>query len=116
MHSAVDAGRNLQMQVADGRQLDEAVAHLEAAYRADPAYTTTQQGAGSGLHLGGPPGSGRGPVTRCACEIVEELNVWGWWWGTQGESEWAANAYRVSLLLRLEQPAIREVLAAMQAD
>jgi len=49
-------------------------------------------------------------------EIVEELNVWGWWWGTQGESEWAANAYRVSLLLRPEQPAIREVLAAMQAD
>jgi len=46
MHSAVDAGRNLQMQVADGRQLDEAVAHLEAAYRADPANTTTHKALG----------------------------------------------------------------------
>jgi tetratricopeptide (TPR) repeat protein len=109
------AHQRLGMLAMDARQPDQAVAHLEAAYRADPANTTTHKALGLAYTWVGRLDQAQQLLVG-ASDIVGELNVWGWWWGTQGESEWAANAYRVSLLLEPEQPEIQKALVAMQAD
>jgi len=102
----------LGMLAMDSRRLDEAVAHLEAAYRTDPANTTTRKALGLAYTWAGRLDQAK-QLLIGAPDIVEELNVWGWWWGTQGEMEWAANAYRVSLLLRPEQPRVRNLLSTL---
>jgi len=107
------AQQRLGMLAMDSRRLDEAVAHLEASYRADPANTTTRKALGLAYTWAGRLDQAK-QLLIGAPDIVEELNVWGWWWGTQGEMEWAANAYRVSLLLRPEQPRVRNLLSTLE--
>ena len=107
------AQQRLGMLAMDSRRLDEAVAHLEAAYRADPANTTTHKALGLAYTWAGRLDEAEA-LLHDVPEIVEELNVWGWWWGTQGEAEWGANAYRVSLLLEPEQPQVRNLLSTLE--
>jgi len=103
------AQQRLGMLALDVRQPDEAIAYLETAYRADSSNTTTHKALGLAYTWAGRLDEAKRLLTGVP-DIVEELNVWGWWWGTQGESEWAANAYRVSLLLEPDQPQVRNQL------
>jgi O-antigen ligase len=107
------AHQRLGMLAMDARQMDEAVVHLEEAYRIDPSNTTTHKALGLAYTWVGRLDQAQQLLVG-APDIVEELHVWGWWWGTQGESEWASNAYRVSLLLEPDQPDIQKALANMQ--
>jgi tetratricopeptide (TPR) repeat protein len=104
------AHQRLGMLAMDARSFGDAVAHLEAAYETDPTNAATRKALGLTYtwtdHL-----YQAEQLLADVPDIVEELNVWGWWWGTQGEYEWAANAYRVSLRLRPNQPSVREALA-----
>ncbi|MBC7249635.1 MAG: O-antigen ligase family protein [Anaerolineae bacterium] len=109
------AQQRLGMLALDARRLDEAVTHLEAAYNADPTNATTHKALGLAYTWAGRFDEA-GQLLADVPEIVEELNVWGWWWGTQGESEWAANAYRVSLLLEPGQPGVRDRLSALESE
>jgi hypothetical protein len=47
--------------------------------------------------------------------IVEELNIWGGWRGTQQQPEQSLNAYRTSLLLEPNQPEVRERVEQLEA-
>ncbi|MDY7042253.1 MAG: O-antigen ligase family protein, partial [Chloroflexota bacterium] len=108
------AHQRLGILAMDARRLDEAVVHLEAAYRTDPANTTTHKALGLAYTWAGRLEQARRLLAGVP-DIVEELNVWGWWWGTEGELEWAANAYRASLLLDPEQPQVRDLLSALES-
>lgn len=107
------AQQRLGMLALDAQRLDEAITYLEAAYRADSSNTTTHKALGLAYTWAGRLAEAR-QLLADVPEIVEELNVWGWWWGTQGEREWAANAYRVSLLLDPDQPQVQDQLRALE--
>jgi O-antigen ligase len=109
------AQQRLGMLSLDAQRFDEAITYLEATYRADPTNTTTHKALGLAYTWVGRLDEARQLLAKVP-EIVEELNVWGWWWGTQGEHEWAANAYRVSLLLDPDQPQVREQLSALESE
>jgi len=99
---AVDAGR-----------YPEGVAHLELAYQAAPSSFATRKALGLAYVWVGRLDEAE-PLLRGIKDIVQELNVWGWWRSGQGEMELAANAYRMSLRLEPEQAAVRELLGSMQ--
>jgi tetratricopeptide (TPR) repeat protein len=109
------ANQRLGVLAMDAQQLSDAVAYLEAAYQADPTNTTTHKALGLTYTWAGHLDQAERLLVDVP-DIVEELNVWGWWWGTQGKYEWATNAYRVSLLLNPEQPSIQEALASVLED
>jgi tetratricopeptide (TPR) repeat protein len=109
------AHQRLGMLAMDARQLDEAIAHLEAAQQAARSNTTTHKALGLAYTWAGQLHQAERLLADVP-DIIEELNVWGWWWGTQEEEEWAANAYQVSLLLNPDQPSVREALAAVLAE
>ena len=109
------AHQRLGMLAMDARRLDEAIGHYEEAHQADPSNTTTRKALGLAYAWAGRLQQAEQLLTNTP-DIVSELNVWGWWWGAQRQPEWAANAYRVSLLLRPDQPSVRDALAAMPTD
>ncbi|MFW6116422.1 MAG: tetratricopeptide repeat protein, partial [bacterium] len=109
------AHQRLGMLAMDARRFNEAVGHLEVAHQADPANTTTHKALGLAYTWVGHLDQAAQLLAEVP-DIVKELNVWGWWRGTQGEHEQAANAYRVSLRLQPEQPLVQEALADMQED
>jgi O-antigen ligase len=100
---AVDAGR-----------YEEGVAHLELAYQAAPSSFATRKALGLAYVWVGRLDEA-GPLLRGIRDIVQELNTWGWWRGRQGETELAANAYRMSLQLEPEQDAVRNALGTLNA-
>ncbi len=93
-------------------RFDAAVAELEAAYSADPGSATVQKALGLAYVWTGRLEESRA-LLKDVRGIVEELNHWGWWWGTQNRVTQAANAYRVSLLLDSNQPAIQQALDSL---
>ncbi len=96
---AVDAGR-----------YEEGVAHLELAYQAAPSSFATRKALGLAYVWVGRLDEAE-PLLRGVKDIVQELNMWGWWRSTQGETGLAANAYRMSLRLEPGQTAVQKVLA-----
>jgi len=99
---AVDAGR-----------YEEGVAHLELAYQAAPSSFATRKALGLAYVWVGRLDEAE-PLLRGVKDIVQELNTWGWWRSSQGETELAANAYRMSLRLEPGQPVVHEALRAIQ--
>jgi tetratricopeptide (TPR) repeat protein len=96
----------------EGR-FDEAVDHLEAALQADPDNTTTHKALGLASVWVGQVDRAR-ELLEGTRGIVEELNVWGWWRQSQGQTELAINAYRTSLLLAPDQPEVRDALERLE--
>ena len=92
---------------------EEGVAHLELAYQAAPSSFATRKALGLAYMWVGQIGEAE-PLLRGAKDIVQELNTWGWWRNSQGETELAANAYRMSLQLEPGQAAVRERLGSIQ--
>jgi O-antigen ligase len=101
---AVDAGR-----------YEEGVAHLELAYQAAPSSFATRKALGLAYVWVGRLDEAE-PLLRGVTDIVQELNVWGWWRNSQGETELAANAYRMSLRLESGQATIRELLGSLGGE
>jgi Tfp pilus assembly protein PilF len=93
----------------EAEQFNAAVAELEAAHRTDPTNFTVIKALGLAY-------AWNGEVEQAAVMlidvpgIVEELNTWGWWWGSHDEIDQARYAYQVSLLLDADQPEVREAL------
>jgi putative inorganic carbon (HCO3(-)) transporter len=96
---AVDAGR-----------YEEGVAHLELAYQAAPASFATRKALGLAYVWVGRLDEAE-PLLQDVKDIVQELNTWGWWRNSQGETELAVNAYRMSLQLEPGQATVQQVLA-----
>ncbi len=103
------AQQRLGLILVDKAQFQDGVEHLELAWRADPGNTTTHKGLGLAYVWVGELEKAR-PLLQGVPDIVYELNIWGWWRSTQGQTEQSLNAYRMSLLLEPDQPEIREIL------
>jgi tetratricopeptide (TPR) repeat protein len=109
------AQQRLGLILMDKAQFEDAVVHLEAAYRADPDNTTTHKALGLAYVWVGELQKAK-PLLQDVPDIVQELNVWGWWRGTQQQTAQALNAYRMSLLLEPDQPQVWETLEWLEAE
>jgi tetratricopeptide (TPR) repeat protein len=107
------AQQRLGLILVDEGRFHEAVEHLEMARQADPGNTTTHKALGLAYVWVGELERAR-PLLQTVPDIVEELNVWGWWRGTQQQMEQSVNAYRMSLLLDPDQPGVRERLDQLE--
>jgi O-antigen ligase len=107
------AHQRLGLLAMDEGQFDEAVSHLEAALEATPGNTTTRKALGLAYVWVGELDRAQ-VLLEEAPGIVEELNAWGWWRQTQGETELALNAYRISLMLAPDQPEVRRALERLE--
>ena len=97
----------------DAGRHNEAVSYLEAALRIDPGNTTTHKALGLAYVWVGRLGEAE-PLLAHVPQIIEELNVWGWWRSSQGETELAKSAYRMSLRLDPDQETIQNALSKLQ--
>lgn len=109
------AQQRLGMILVDEARFQEAVEHLEVAWRADPDNTTTHKALGLAYVWVGELGKAQ-PLLRDTKDIVQELNTWAWWRGTQQQMEQSLNAYRMSLLLEPNQPDVREKLDQIEGE
>jgi Tfp pilus assembly protein PilF len=99
----------------DEMQFQDAVEHLEVAWQADSDNTTTHKALGLAYVWVGELEKAQ-PLLQDTKDIVQELNTWGWWRGTQQQMEQSLNAYRMSLMLEPDQPGVREVLDQLEAE
>ena len=109
------ARQRLGLMLVEEDRFDDGVGHLEVAWQADPGNTTTQKGLGLAYVWVGELEEAQ-PLLVDVSGIVEELNVWGWWRGTQQQTEQSLNAYRMSLLLEPDQPEVREQVEQLEAE
>jgi O-antigen ligase len=107
------ANQRLGVMLMDAQQFAAAVPPLEAAWQANPDNTTTHKALGLAYVWVGELEKAR-PLLQNVPDIVNELNVWGWWRGTQGQTEQSLNAYRMSLLLKSDQPQIRQAVEDLE--
>jgi tetratricopeptide (TPR) repeat protein len=108
------ARQRLGLMLLEERQFDEGVEHLEIAWQTDPGNTTTRKALGLAYVWVGDLESAQ-PLLSDVPGIVEELNVWGWWWDTEQRMEQSLNAYYMSLLLEPDQPQVRERVEQLEA-
>ena len=109
------ARQRLGLMRMEENRFDEAVEHLEIAWQADPANTTTHKALGLAYVWVGELDQAQ-PLLQDVPDIVQELNTWAWWRGTQGQMAQSINAYRTSLLLDPAQPAVRERLDQLESE
>ena len=107
------ARQRLGRLAVDTGRYEEGVAHLELAHQAAPSSFATRKALGLAYVWVGRLDEAE-PLLRGIKDIVQELNVWGWWRSTQGEDKLAINAYQMSLRLEPGQSAVRELLGSMQ--
>jgi tetratricopeptide (TPR) repeat protein len=107
------AQQQMGLILMDERHFQDAVLHLEKAWQADPDNTTTHKALGLAYVWVGELEKAK-PLLQNVPDIVEELNVWGWWRGTQQQTQLAINAYRMSLMLEPDQPRLQETLAQLE--
>jgi O-antigen ligase len=94
---------------------EEGVIHLKRAYQTAPSSFATRKALGLAYVWVGRLDEAE-PLLRGVKDIVQELNVWGWWRSTQEEDRLAINAYRMSLRLEPGQAAVQQVLADLVQD
>jgi O-antigen ligase len=109
------AQQRLGVILVDEARFQEAVEHLEVAWRADPDNTTTHKALGLAYVWVGELEKAQ-PLLQDTKDIVQELNTWAWWRSTQQQMEHSLNAYRMSLLLEPNQPAVREKLDQLEGE
>jgi tetratricopeptide (TPR) repeat protein len=107
------ARQRLGVMHMDEDRFRQAVEHLEMAWHADPDNTTTHKALGLAYVWVGELEQAQ-PLLKDVPDIVEELNVWGWWRGTREQMEQSVDAYRMSLLLNPDQPRLREKLDQLE--
>lgn len=99
----------------DAGEYGRAVEHLGAAHGALPGHPGMRKALGLAYVWVGRLDEGEALLAGLP-DIVEELNVWGWWRSQQEEMELAANAYRVSLRLQPDQDSVRRALSALEQE
>jgi O-antigen ligase len=109
------ARQRLGLLLVEELQFEAGVEHLEVAWQADPGNTTTHKALGLAYVWVGDLENAR-PLLLDVRDIVKELNVWGWWWGTEQQMEQSLNAYRMSLLLYPNQPEVQERVEQLEAE
>jgi O-antigen ligase len=109
------ARQRLGLMLVQDLKFDAGIKHLEVAWRADPGNTTTHKALGLAYVWVGDLESAR-PLLIDVPGVVEELNVWGWWWGTEQQVEQSLSAYRMSLLLEPDQPEVRGRVEQLGAE
>ncbi len=109
------ARQRLGLILVDETQFQDAVEHLEVAWQADPDNTTTHKALGLAYVWVGELEKAQ-PLLQDVKDIVQELNTWAWWRGTQQQMEQSLNAYRMSLLLEPDQPDVRERLDQLESE
>ncbi len=109
------ARQRLGLILVDEAQFQDAVEHLEVAWQADPDNTTTHKALGLAYVWVGELEKAQ-PLLQDVKDIVQELNTWAWWRGTQQQMEQSLNAYRMSLLLEPDQPDVRERLDQLESE
>jgi putative inorganic carbon (HCO3(-)) transporter len=109
------AQQRLGLILVDEARFHEAVEHLEMAWQADPGNTTTRKALGLAYVWVGELERAQ-PLLQDVPDIVEELNIWGWWRGTQQQMEQSLNAYHMSLLLEPDQPNLRERIDELESE
>jgi O-antigen ligase len=109
------ARQRLGLMLVEAARFGEGVEHLEIAWQADPGNTTTRKALGLAYVWVGELERAQ-PLLQDVPDIVEELNVWGWWRGTQQQMEQSLNAYRMSLLLEPDQPEVRERIEQLETE
>jgi len=107
------AQQRLGVILMDENRFGDAVEHLEAAWRVDPGNTTTHKALGLAYMWVGELEKAK-PLLQNAPNIIAELNAWGWWRGTQQQVEQSINAYRMSLMLKPDQPGLQEHLGQLE--
>jgi len=107
------AQQRLGQILVDQGQFQQAVEHLEMAWQADPNNTTTRKALGLAYVWVGELEKAS-PLLQEVPDIVQELNTWGWWRGTQQQTEQAIYAYRTSLLLKPDQPEVKAGLDELE--
>jgi len=109
------ARQRLGLILVDEARFQDGVKYLEIAWQADPDNTTTRKGLGLAYVWVGELEKAK-PLLQDVTDIVEELNVWGGWRGTQQQTEQSLDAYRMSLLLEPNQPRVRERIEQIEGE
>jgi tetratricopeptide (TPR) repeat protein len=110
------ARQRLGLMMVDECRFDEAVDHLQMAWQANPENTTTRKALGLAYVWVGDLERAR-PLLQTIPGIVDELNVWGWWRSAEKHQiPQAINAYRMSLLLRPDQPPVQERIDQLKIE
>jgi len=107
------ARQRLGIMLVDEGRFDEAVEHLEIAWRADPHNTTTHKALGLAYVWVGELERAR-PLLQDVPDIVYELNIWARWRADQQQTQQAVNAYRMSLFLDPDQPGVQDQLDQLE--
>jgi len=109
------ARQRLGLILIDEGDFYNAVEHLQMAYQADPNNTTTHKALGLAYVWVGELEKAES-LLRNVPDMANELNVWAGWRSTQQQMEQAINAYRMSLLLKPDQPKVRERLDQLERE
>ena len=110
------AQQRLGLMMVDEGRFDEAVDHLQRAWQANPENTTTRKALGLAYVWVGDLERAR-PLLQTIPGVVDELNVWGGWRSTvKHQIPQGINAYRMSLLLRPDQPPVQERIDQLKIE
>lgn len=90
----------------------EARTHLDTAFRAWPSRPGAKKALGLAAVWTG-DAAYAAALFRAQPEMVDELNTWGAYRASRGETALAASAYETSLLLDADQPSIRSAANAL---
>ena len=110
------ARQRLGLMMVDEGRFDEAVDHLQRAWEANPENTTTRKALGLAYVWVGDLERAR-PLLQTIPGIVDELNGWGWWRSAEKHQiPQGINAYRMSLLLKPDQPPVQERIDQLKIE
>ena len=110
------ARQRLGLMMVDEGRFDEAVDHLQRAWQANPENTTTRKALGLAYVWVGDLERAR-PLLQTIPGIVEELNIWGGWRSAEKHQiPQGINAYRMSLLLKPDQPPVQERIDQLKIE
>ncbi len=99
----------LGLLLSDEKRFSEALKELEKACEADSQDEATIKALGLAYVWVGEVEKAESYLEKVP-GITEELNVWGWWWSTNGEPALARYAYQASLRLSPDQPEVQQAL------
>jgi Flp pilus assembly protein TadD len=88
------ANRRLGMIALEQRNFEAAVAYLQQAYPHEPHNQATLKALGLASLWAGRLSSAEELLRQLdsQSELIEELNVWTWWWMTQSREDLSAHA------------------------
>jgi O-antigen ligase len=102
------ANYRLGLIALENLEFREAVGFLERARHPDTGHIGVDKALGLAYTFSGRITEGH-PLLLNRIDIVNELNYWGWYFGTIGQQDASKYAYRQSLRIQPDQPNIRSL-------